>query len=119
MHKFDEVLGKCTAFPGRYMDLTQAKLDIMLHVQPGEEGCFLKQEHAIGAWPLHFLVISPDGTGASAFQASNNVEQSRFATAARPKEADKLACLHVKVDGSQGINGACTPGECFAYILNP
>src|SRR5438128_5022106 len=42
VHYLDEMPRNCSPLPGRYSSLAQAKLHIVLDIQPGKERCFLK-----------------------------------------------------------------------------
>src|SRR2546421_1517368 len=97
MYQLNETPGFRRPFPGREASLAQAKLDIVLDVQPGKEGRFLEEQDTVSARSAHFTPVGPDGTPTGSFQSCDDAEQGGVATAARSKEADERACTDVSV----------------------
>ncbi len=57
MDQFNEMLGDLRPLFARYTRLAQAELDIVLHIQPGEQRRLLEEQHAVGAGATsHYLV---------------------------------------------------------------
>src|SRR5262249_390943 len=61
----------------------ESKQNIPKHVQPREQGRFLKHNEPLATRAGYWLAISLDGTAIGFFKPGNDVEQCRFATAAR------------------------------------
>jgi hypothetical protein len=97
MHQFKETPGLGRSLFTRHPSLAQSKLDVLLDIEPGEEGRFLKQENALCTGLTHPASIDPNFAAAGCFQSSDDTKERGLATSTRSKQADEFARGHVQI----------------------
>ena len=106
--EINEVAGGTGAGGGGDAGLPQAKLDIMLDIEPREERGLLKEQHPVGAGATHGVRSGENGPGARGFEASDEAEQRRLAATTGAKQTDKLTGTDLKVKRGERLDGSPT-----------
>jgi hypothetical protein len=118
MHQFKETPSLGRSLFARHPALPQSKLDVLLHIEPGEEGRFLKQEDALCTGLTHPASVNPDFAAAGCFQSSDDTKERGLATSTRSKQANEFARCHVQIYWTQSLDGLIAPSEDFTHVEN-
>ena len=92
----------------------QPELDVLAHVEEGEERIVLPDQPCAALVHRHVAdILAPQQQRACvrSLQAGDDPEQRRLATAARPHDGDELAALDVDIDPLDGDHRAETLGD--------
>src|SRR6516162_7893247 len=85
----------------------QPKRNVGTDAAPRKARIFLKHDtDSVGNLPGDRLALECDRSGGGLLQARNQFEQGRLAATRRTDDGEKLARIEVKVQWTQGVNGA-------------
>src|SRR5258706_15572942 len=102
MHQAQVITG--LLFPLRLADALHlhAELNVLADGEPGKEAEFLENQDAVSAWSLNAFAVDQDLAGSLLVQASDQVQQRRFAAAGRTDYAEELSGLYLEIDVVEG-----------------
>src|SRR6218665_1205368 len=111
----DSCRGKCCSKPRRptwamtWAALAQAKADVLLDAQPGEQRVALKHHAALGARPPDRHAVEQHPAAAGLLQPRDDAQQGRFAAARGAQDGQEIVVPHRAIDRQQRLR-ALAPG---------
>ena len=96
----------------------ESEKNISKHVQPWEKRRFLKHDEPFAARSGHRFAIGQHRAAVRFFQAGNDIEQGRFATAARADKTNEFAFGNIQTHAIKRQDRSGSASKTFGHVLD-